>query len=164
MDPCQIHGQKTNVALTYEVATDNIFSATSVVASGFVIATASTNFTAKVDATGLQAGKTYYYRFKAGSTVSPVGKTRTLPDSTATEVKLAVFSCANYPEGFFHVYGLASKSDAQYALHLGDYLYEYPDGTYPTAATGFRKHQPVTEIYSLDDYRTAMPSTNPTPI
>ncbi|NBX55193.1 MAG: alkaline phosphatase [Betaproteobacteria bacterium] len=147
-------GKNTNVALTYEVATDNIFSATSVVASGFVIATASTNFTAKVDATGLQAGKTYYYRFKAGSTVSPVGKTRTLPDSTATEVKLAVFSCANYPEGFFHVYGLASKSDAQYALHLGDYLYEYPDGTYPTAATGFRKHQPVTEIYSLDDYRT----------
>ena len=122
-------GKTDNVALTYQVATDNVFTTTSVVASGFVIATASTNFTAKVDAIGLEAGKTYFYRFKAGSTASPVGKTRTLPASTATEVKFAVFSCANYPEGFFHIYGLASQSDAQYAIHLGDYLYEYPNGT-----------------------------------
>jgi len=147
-------GRADNVALTYQVATDNTFATASVVASGFVIATASTNFTAKVDATGLEAGKTYFYRFKAGSTASPVGKTRTLPASTATEVKFAVFSCANYPEGFFHVYGLASQSDAQYAIHLGDYLYEYPNGTYPTAATASRIHDPSTEIYSLADYRT----------
>ena len=147
-------GKTDNVALTYQVATDNLFTTTSVVASGFVIATASTNFTAKVDAIGLEAGKTYFYRFKAGSTASPVGKTRTLPASTATEVKFAVFSCANYPEGFFHVYGLASQSDAQYAIHLGDYLYEYPNGTYPTAPTAFRIHEPSTEIYSLADYRT----------
>ena len=147
-------GKTDNVALTYQVATDNAFSTTSVVQSGFVIATASTNFTAKVDATGLEAGKTYFYRFKAGSTLSPVGKTRTLPASTATEVKFAVFSCANYPEGFFHVYGLASQSDAQYAIHLGDYLYEYPSGTYPTSPTASRIHDPSTEIYSLADYRT----------
>jgi alkaline phosphatase D len=107
-----------------------------------------------VDATGLEAGKSYFYRFKAGSTVSSVGKTRTLPASTATEVKFAVFSCANYPEGYFNVYGLASQSDAQYAIHLGDYLYEYPNGTYPTTATPSRVHAPVTEIYSLADYRT----------
>ena len=147
-------GRTDNVALTYQVATDNTFATASVVASGSVIATASTNFTAKVDATGLEAGKTYFYRFKAGSTTSSVGKTRTLPASTATEVKFAVFSCANYPEGFFNVYGLASQSDAQYAIHLGDYLYEYPNGTYPTTATPSRIHAPVTEIYSLADYRT----------
>ena len=147
-------GRTDNVALTYEVATDNTFSTSSVVTSGSVIATASTGFTAKVDATGLEAGKNYFYRFKAGSTVSSVGKTRTLPASTATEVKFAVFSCANYPEGYFNVYGLASQSDAQYAIHLGDYLYEYPNGTYPTSATPSRIHVPVTEIYSLADYRT----------
>ena len=147
-------GNMGNVALTYEVATDNTFTTSSVVSSGLVNATSSTNFTAKVDATGLEAGKTYFYRFKAGGTASPVGKTRTLPASTATEVKFAVFSCANYPEGFFHVYGLASQSDAQYALHLGDYLYEYPNGNYPTVATASRTHEPSTEIYSLADYRT----------
>ena len=147
-------GNTGDVALTYEVATDNAFTRASVVTSGLVIATSSTGFTAKVDATGLEAGKNYFYRFKVGSTVSSVGKTRTLPASTATEVKFAVFSCANYPEGYFNVYGLASQSDAQYAIHLGDYLYEYPNGTYPTSATPSRIHVPVTEIYSLADYRT----------
>ena len=150
----QFADSMSNVELFYEVATDNEFSMSSVVTSGFVSATPSTNFTAKVDATGLQAGKTYFYRFKSGRTASPVGKTRTLPASTATEVKFAVFSCSNYPEGFFNVYGLASQSDAQYAIHLGDYLYEYPNGVYPTAATASRIHQPSTEIYSLADYRT----------
>jgi len=150
----QFAGSTSNVELFYEVATDNEFTMSSVVTSGFVNATPSTNFTAKVDATGLQAGKTYFYRFKSGRTASPVGKTRTLPASTATEVKFAVFSCSNYPEGFFNVYGLASQSDAQYAIHLGDYLYEYPNGVYPTAATAARIHEPSTEIYSLADYRT----------
>ena len=147
-------GRTESVALTYQVATDNTFATASVVASGSATASSSTNFTVKVDATGLEAGKTYFYRFKAGSTASPVGKTRTLPASTATEVKFAVFSCANYPEGYFNVYGLASQSDAQYAIHLGDYLYEYPNGTYPTAPTASRIHEPSTEIYSLADYRT----------
>ena len=150
----QFADSANNVELLYEVATDNEFTSSSVVSSGFVNATPSTNFTAKVDATGLQAGKTYFYRFKSGRTTSPVGKTRTLPASSATEVKFAVFSCSNYPEGFFNVYGLASQSDAQYAIHLGDYLYEYPNGVYPTAPTASRIHQPSTEIYSLADYRT----------
>jgi len=150
----QYAGNTSNLVLTYEVATDNAFTSASIVTSGSVFATASTNFTAKVDATGLEPGKTYFYRFKSGDTVSPVGKTRTLPASTATEVKFAVFSCANYPEGFFHVYGLASQSDAQYAIHLGDYLYEYPNGYYPTVPTASRIHEPSTEIYSLADYRT----------
>ena len=147
-------GNTGDVALTYEVATDNAFTRASVVTSGLVISTSSTNFTAKVDATGLEAGKTYFYRFTANGATSPVGKTRTLPASTATEVKFAVFSCANYPEGFFHVYGLASQSDAQYAIHLGDYLYEYPNGTYPTSPTASRIHDPSTEIISLAEYRT----------
>ncbi len=146
-------GNTGDVALTYEVATDNAFTRASVVTSGLVIATSSTSFTAKVDATGLEAGKTYFYRFTANGATSPVGKTRTLPASTATEVKFAVFSCANYPEGFFHVYGLASQSDAQYAIHLGDYLYEYQNGYYPTVPTASRVHEPSTEIYSLADYR-----------
>ena len=147
-------GNTGDVALTYEVATDNAFTLASVVSSGLVIATSSTSFTAKVDAIGLEAGKTYFYRFKAGGTTSPVGKTRTLPASTATEVKFAVFSCANYPEGFFHVYGLASQSDAQYAIHLGDYLYEYQNGYYPTVPTASRIHEPSTETISLAEYRT----------
>jgi alkaline phosphatase D len=40
-------------------------------------ATAATDFTVKVVATGLQPGTQYYYRFKVGSTVSPAGSFKT---------------------------------------------------------------------------------------
>ena len=51
------------------------------------------------------------------------------------------------------MYGEASNSDAQYAVHLGDYIYEYKDGEYPSTPIAGRNHVPSTEIYSLADYR-----------
>jgi len=141
-----------DVQLTYEVATDNNFS--SVVSSGIATASASNNYTVKVDATGLAAGNEYFYRFVArGGFSSSVGKTRTLPANSVTEVKLAVFSCSSYAHGYFSVYEAAASSDAQYALHLGDYIYEYKDGEYPTTPVVGRNVSPRTEIYSLADYR-----------
>ena len=141
------------VALSYEVATDAAFA--NVVSSGTTTALEAASFTAKVDATGLAAATDYYYRFKSNVWISPVGRTRTLPTGTVSEVKLAVFSCSSYPHGYFHVYGeVASKSDAQYALHLGDYIYEYKDGEYPNPAVFGRNVLPANEILTLSDYRT----------
>jgi len=141
------------VALSYEVATDAAFA--NVVSSGTTTALEAASFTAKVDATGLAPATDYYYRFKSDVWISPVGRTRTLPTGTVSEVKLAVFSCSSYPHGYFHVYGeVASKSDAQYALHLGDYIYEYKDGEYPNPAVFGRNVLPANEILSLSDYRT----------
>jgi alkaline phosphatase D len=141
------------VALRYEVATDVAFS--NVVSSGTTTASEAASFTAKVDADGLLPASVYYYRFKSDVWISPVGKTRTLPTGTVSEVKLAVFSCSSYPHGYFHVYGeAASNSDAQYALHLGDYIYEYKDGEYPNAAVSGRNVLPANEILTLSDYRT----------
>jgi alkaline phosphatase D len=110
------------VELTYEVSSTADFAA--LVSSGKVTASDSSGFTAKVDAKGLSAGKDYYYRFKSAGGTSAVGLTRTLPVASATEVKFAVFSCALYSEGFFNTYDAASKSNAQYAVHLGDYIYD----------------------------------------
>jgi len=145
------------VTLTWQVATDASFA--TVVASGSCVASAATGFTAKADAGGLTAGTTYSYRFvDASGAASPVGTTRTLPASSATSVKFAVFSCALYPAGYFNAYDAASKSDAQFAIHLGDYIYEY--GSDPTAfgnaeaAALGRVTTPATEIVSLADYRT----------
>jgi len=141
------------VALRYEVATDVAFS--NVVSSGPTTALEAASFTAKVDASGLAPATDYYYRFTSDAWISPVGRTRTLPTGTVAEVKLAVFSCSSYAHGHFHVYGEASKSDAQYALHLGDYIYEYKDGEYPSAASVVfgRNVLPTNEIVSLSDYR-----------
>jgi alkaline phosphatase D len=139
------------VELSYEVATDVNF--TSVVSRGTAVATEATSHTAKVDATGLSPATEYFYRFKSGVWISPIGRTRTLPTGTVSEVKMAVFSCSSYAHGQFHVYGEASRSDAQYAIHLGDYIYEYKDGEYPTTPVAGRKVMPANEIVSLADYR-----------
>ena len=141
------------VSLTWEVARDAGF--TQVVSSCQVQATAAAGFTAKVDATGLSAGQSYFYRFREGSNNSPVGRTRTLPASGVGSVKMAVFSCANYPAGFFHAYSEAVNQGAEYAVHLGDYIYEYPANGYASqdAVALGRVSSPANECLTLADYR-----------
>jgi len=156
---------EANVNLTYQVATDYGF--TTIVTSGSVVAINTAGNTAKVDATGLKAGTTYYYRFfDETNSYSPIGTTRTLPDATVTSVKFAVFSCTLYSAGFFNVYESALSSGAQFAVHLGDYIYEYgsdaskfgnTDSTTTPAGTAVslgRVVAPANDIVSLSDYRT----------
>jgi len=144
-------GFADSVPLTYQVATDASFA--TIVSTGAVTASESTGYTAKADATGLSAGSSYYFRFVSGKWISPVGLTRTLPAKGVAEVKLAVFSCSNYAYGYFNVYDAAAASDAQFAIHLGDYIYEYKDGEYPTKPVTGRNHTPTSELYSLAHYR-----------
>lgn len=111
------------------------------------------NFTVKVTVKNLQPGQTYYYRFIHNEAVSPVGRTKTAPQ-TASELRFAVVSCANYEAGYFNAYQLlASRNDVDAVIHLGDYIYEYSRGSYGrNDAT--RAHVPRHEIVSLQDYRT----------
>jgi alkaline phosphatase D len=150
-------GSNDSISLTWQVATDATFA--TIVSSGMSLASADTGFTAKADAGGLAPGAMYHFRFFDGTgAISPVGTTRTLPRSDATSVKFAVFSCSLYSAGYFNVYGAAAKSDAQYALHLGDYIYEYGSdpasyGNADAVALG-RVTQPAGETVTLEQYRT----------
>ncbi len=142
------------VSLIWQVAADASFA--TVLASGKVVASSATGFTAKVDATGLQPNTEYYYRFLApNNSISGVGRTRTLPVGSVAEVKLAVFSCSDYPAGYFNAYDAAVSSGAQFALHLGDYIYEYKDGVYPPTASAVaaRVSAPASEVVTQSDYR-----------
>ncbi len=141
------------VLLRWEVALDARFRR--VVSAGWVKAGPETGYTAKVDAGGLRPGHQYFYRFRSLLANSPVGITRTLPAEGAERVKLAVFSCSNYPAGYFHAYSEAVRAGAQYAVHLGDYIYEYAADGYASedAAALGRTSRPANEILSLDDYR-----------
>ena len=152
----KVPNSTADVSLTWQVASDAAF--TNIVRSGTLSTTEASSFTAKVDVTGLTAGASYFYRFRdvTGST-SAVGTTRTLPASNVASVKFAVFSCALYSEGFFHAYDHAAKSDALYALHLGDYIYEYgsdPTKYGNTSIPGNRVASPANDIVTMNDYRT----------
>lgn len=147
-------GNTEPVHCTWQVATDENFN--TVTASGEAVAGAERDYTVKVDAAGLTPGTSYCYRFIANGVISPVGCTRTLPMGPVSEFKMAVASCSNYPQGFFHAYRAIAKSNLDVVLHLGDYLYEYHLGRYsnPIAEKQFgRSVEPEHEILVLEDYR-----------
>lgn len=141
-----------NASVEWSVATDDAFS--NIVQSGKAITNQDKDYTVKIDVTGLEAGTTYYYKFKANDAESIVGRTRTAPAKDSKTVKLAVASCSNYEGGFFNAYAnLAKQEEIDAVLHLGDYIYEYAPGTYCDTTLG-RFHLPENEIISLQDYRT----------
>ncbi|HEX6397591.1 MAG TPA: alkaline phosphatase D family protein [Steroidobacteraceae bacterium] len=124
-----------------------------IVARGSVETDILRDFTVKVDVTGLEPSQTYYFQFRTHGASSVVGRTRTLaPDAQAA--RLAMVSCANLPAGLFNVYALlARRADLDAVLHLGDYLYEYRNGTFGDGTALGRVPVPDREILSLVDYR-----------
>ena len=103
---------------------------------------------------GLEPGREYFYRFRHGGEVSPVGKTRTLPDGPVDRFRIAAFSCSNYPFGFFNAYRDAANEGFDLMVHLGDYIYEYGHGGYGTedAERLSRVPDPMHETLSEEDY------------
>jgi alkaline phosphatase D len=130
-----------------------------VFASGSVRTSAERDYTVKLDAVALEPGTTYYYRFSARGSRSPIGRTRTLPARPTSRARLAIVSCANFPFGFFNVYGrIAQRRDLDAVLHLGDYIYEYENGRYGGRNEGDgrpldRVPFPNKELLTLQDYR-----------
>ncbi len=138
-----------------------------IVAQGEVTTSAVKDYTVKVDVDKLAPNTVYYYQFVVGNQISRRGKTKTLPVGNVNQVKIAVFSCANYPAGFFHVYADAAKrNDLDVLIHLGDYIYEYartttdaqgntiPSYASANAAAINREVMPETEAFTLNSYRT----------
>ncbi|WP_321314163.1 alkaline phosphatase D family protein [Halarcobacter sp.] len=152
----------SSVNLFYQVSENEDF--TPIVRSGKITTKKEQDYTVKIDLQDLEENKTYYYRFKSNEKTSIVGKTKTI-SSNPSEVKMAVFSCSNYPNGYFNAYMEASKMQLDVALHLGDYIYEYgmyenDDGVTPAYATknaiAIGRELPEdnnTELLTLDDYR-----------
>lgn len=141
-----------SVIVAWLLAKDADFS--HVVASGVTVTDESVDFTVKLDADGLKPGTTYYYRFHALGHDSAIGRARTAPKGNLVRARLAVVSCSNYPYGYFNAYAaIARRADLDAVLHLGDYLYEYANGTYGDGTALERVPSPDREIVSLSDYR-----------
>ncbi|AQP99569.1 alkaline phosphatase [Pseudoalteromonas aliena] len=145
-----------SLKVQWQVALDPQF--TTISHDGEAQISSATDFTLKVDLQGLRPNTAYYYRFNAHGKTSPVGQGKTLPIGDIDKVKLAVVSCANYPAGYFHVYGeIAKQPDLDAVIHLGDYIYEYGNDGYATEdAAKLGRLLPEDnqgEIITLSDYR-----------
>ena len=131
----------------YELSQDEDFHA--IVRKGSTVALPDEAHSARVEISGLGPEHEYFYRFKAGNWISPVGRTRTRPNgnSMVRSLTFAFVSCQNFAEGYFTPYEeVAADADIETVIHLGDYIYEGKNTT-------LRTHLPNIEIRSLDDYR-----------
>lgn len=150
-------GLGADVPLVWDVAADAFF--TQIVKTGSVVATSAQDHTVHVDVTGLQPGRYYWYRFKAGEVISQTGRTRTAPAAASSPdaLRFGIVTCAEYEFGHFGAYRLlAGRNDIEAIIHMGDYIYEFGNGYGPIATPGAqlgRVHQPGTEITTLKDYR-----------
>lgn len=147
-------GLAKNLPLKWQVAKDEAFS--DIISEGETSALVARDHIAKVDAGGLETGERYFYRFISDDgTISPIGRTCTLPREGVASVRFGVVSCSNYPQGYFNVYKALAERDVDAVLHLGDYIYEYPEGVYSNteAVEKGRVVKPKHELIALEDYR-----------
>lgn len=112
-------------AVQWQIAKDDKMS--SVVKKGTAVATDEWAHSVHVEVDGLEPDRWYWYQFRTGDHLSPIGRTRTLPRPGAAvdKMRFAFASCSNYEVGYFNAYGEMAKEDLDLVFFLGDYLYEY---------------------------------------
>ncbi len=158
--PLELNGGmgKRSETVKWEVASDDAFA--NVVSRGSVETSAAFGHSVHVDVKGLAPDTWYYYRFKHGSELSPVGRTRTTPDfgSSMSRLRVGQTSCANWQSGYYQLYADLAAQEPDYWLALGDYIYEYSgskDNRYlrPTQTKPTRAIPWDTEPFSIGEYR-----------
>lgn len=149
----EANAAQSSIALEWWVSKNR--SGKNPVTSGALNAQPIHDYCVKVDASGLQPDTAYFYGFSSAGVSSRIGQTRTLPTTQSDNVRLAVTSCANYPQGYFNAYRQIADTDNLHAvLCLGDYLYEYGNTEYGDGEPLGRVPEPNAEIVTLSDYRT----------
>lgn len=144
--------QEPSVEVEWQMALDPEF--TQLVANGTVSTDASRDYTVKLDVAGLSPNTTYYYVFKALGKYSLIGRTKTAPVGDVDQLKFVLISCSNYNWGYFNVYDrIADRNDLDAVIHVGDYIYEYPEGVYEDPRLPDRVTFPNDETNTLEEYR-----------
>ncbi|QDT78228.1 Alkaline phosphatase D precursor [Gimesia maris] len=152
-----VSAKTPELELTWELSLDPTF--VQILKTGTATTRQEHDFCVKVIADQLVPGTTYYYRFRQGSILSPIGRTQTLPRE-ADHIRIGVANCAKYTGGYYHAYdALAGMDDLNVVIHLGDYIYENGatqpgDSYYPSFQATGRQHNPPHTCVSLQDYRT----------
>ncbi|MGI8749044.1 MAG: alkaline phosphatase D family protein, partial [Thermoleophilaceae bacterium] len=140
------------VPVRWEVSSDQRFK--KVVARGTEPARPELGHSVHVEVDGLDPGSEYFYRFKSGSEISPVGRTKTAPRRNAAlrELNFAFVSCQQYEHGYYTAYRRLAEEDLDVVFHLGDYIYEYGPNEYVATGGNVRVHNSP-EVMDLLAYR-----------
>ena len=123
--------------LSAEVSTDPQFKSNVIAFAGDT--DPNRDYTVKLDATGLESGTQYYYRFKTSDgDLSAVGTFKTAP---AADQKVGVrFGFSGDTDGQWRPYGSLqdlSSQNLDYFIFLGDTIYETKTDRSPAAADPF---------------------------
>ncbi|MDN5917049.1 MAG: alkaline phosphatase D family protein [Pseudonocardia sp.] len=106
-----------------------------------------------VEIGGLTPARDHWFRFRAGSALSPAGRTRTAPSpGSMAPLSMCFTSCSQFEHGFFTAYRHLAEENADVVLHLGDYVYEYEAGGYEAPGGNVRDHAGP-ETTTLAGYR-----------
>jgi alkaline phosphatase D len=135
------------VPVQWEVAEDEAF--TRIAARGTELADAAWAHSVHAEPSGLQAGRSYWYRFTALGQRSPIGRTRTAPAPDAgAKLRLIIASCQRFDMGYYSAWRHAAAWQPDLILFLGDYIYETA-----TPATGRVRRHAGGYVQSLAQYR-----------
>jgi alkaline phosphatase D len=140
------------VPVRWELAGDDRFS--HVVKKGVTSARPEHAHSLHVDVDGLEPDRWYWYRFATQDETSPVGRARTAPapGSSPGRLRFAFASCQQYEHGFYTAYRHMADEDLDFAVHLGDYIYEDAADAYAVPGGNVRHHAGP-EATTLDGYR-----------
>lgn len=143
---------EADYSLAVDVALDAEF--TDLVTSSIADAPARFGNSVHALASGLEPDTWYWYRFRAGDSISPLGRTRTMPAETDdTPLRFGFSSCQNWESGAYAAHRHLADADLDLFVWLGDYIYEYgPRDQGVTTIAGPRVHNSP-EIEDLDAYR-----------
>ncbi|MBL1101617.1 alkaline phosphatase D family protein [Streptomyces coffeae] len=148
--------EEGTVTVDWEVARDEHFKR--IARRGRAGAHAEFNHALHVDVKGLEADRVYWYRFRAGKWISPVGRTRTAPSTGARihDLRFGLVSCQAYHDGYYTALAHLANEDLDAVFHVGDYHYEYAVNATGGARNYSDRRLPAvfnTETLTLQDYR-----------
>jgi alkaline phosphatase D len=141
------------VEVQWEIAADEAMR--QVVQKGTALARPELGHSVHVEASGLEAGRPYWYRFRAGREASPIGRTRTAPALGASPgvLRLVSAGCQLWETGHFTAWRHIAGEQVDLVCHYGDYIYESRGhGGAPRGVAHVREHH-GDECYTLEDYR-----------
>jgi alkaline phosphatase D len=142
----------TPIEVAWEIARDERFQ--DVVRTGVTLAMSELGHSLHIEVGGLDPGRHYWYRFRAETAESPIGRTRTAPaiGERTPRLRFAAAACQHWMYGNWAAYHRMVDEELDFVLHLGDYIYEVPSSS-PAAVRQKVRDVPVDVPKTLADYR-----------